>query len=209
LTFGFWILFVIWHFAFGFPHYAIICEANFRVLVFKCYNGATMFIEATKIIGLSIASIEEKSKVGEILQLVIDPKNGSLLGFLVRSGGIFSQSKALSVVDIREWDPNGLVIGSVNHIVPVDEIVRLKEIVDQKLVILGLKAQTESGKNLGVIENLLIDTDTLTVAKYYIKNILLGDERVFPSNRVIKIDKTVVFQDDATEIPTGVQSATI
>ena len=168
-----------------------------------------MFIEATKIIGLPIASIEEESKVGDVLQLVVDPQNGALLGFLVRSGGIFAQSKALSVVDIREWDPNGLVIGSINHIVPVDEIVRLKEIVDQKLVILGLKAQTESGKNLGVIENLLIDTDTLTVAKYYVKNVLLGDERVFPANSVIKIDKIVVFQDDVVEIPTGVQGATI
>lgn len=168
-----------------------------------------MFIEATKIIGLPIASIEEESKVGEISQLVIDPKNGALLGFLVRSGGIFSEHKALSVVDVREWDPNGLVIGSIHHIVPINEIVRMKEIVDLKLVILGLKAQTESGKSLGVIENLLIDTDTLTVAKYYVKNILLGDERVFPANSVVKIDKTVVFQDDVVEIPTGVQGATI
>lgn len=168
-----------------------------------------MFIEATKIIGLPIASIEEESKVGEVLQLVVDPQNGALLGFLVRSGGIFSENKALSVVDIREWDPNGLVIGSIHYIVPVDEIVRLKKIVDQKIIILGMKAQTESGKNLGVIDNLLIDTDALSVAKYYVKNILTSDERVFPASSVIKIDKTVFFQDDVVEIPTGVQSATI
>ena len=169
-----------------------------------------MFIEAKKIIGLPIASIEEESKVGEVLQLVIEPQNGVLLGFLVRSGGFFSTAKALSVVDVREWDPKGLIIGSINHIVAIGEIVRLKEIVDQKIIILGLKARTESGKNLGLIVNLLIDTDTLTVAKYYVKNILLGDERVFPSNLVVKIDnKTVVFQDDTSTIPTGVQSATI
>ena len=168
-----------------------------------------MFIEAKKIIGLPIASIEEESKVGEILQLVIDPKDGALLGFLVRSGNVFSQSKALSVVDIREWDPNGLVIGSINHIVPTDEIVRLKEIIDNKTIILGLKAQTESGKNLGVIENLLIDTEAQMVEKYYTKNIITGDERVFSANSVIKIDKHVIFQDDVGSIPTGVQSATI
>lgn len=168
-----------------------------------------MFIEATKIIGLPIASIEEESKVGEILQLVIDPQNGALLGFLVRSGRIFTQTKALSVVDIREWDPNGIVIKSINHIVAIDEIIRIKKIVDQKIIVLGLKAQTESGKNLGVIDNLLIDTETLTIAKYYTKNILTSDERVFPANSVVKIDKTVIFQDDVGSIPTGVQSATI
>ena len=153
--------------------------------------------------------MEEEAKVGEILQLLIDPKNGALLGFLVRAGGLFSGPKALSIIDIREWDPNGLVILSVNHVVPVDDIVRLKKIVDDKTIILGMKAQTESSKSLGNIDNLLIDTDANAVVKYYVKNILTGDERVFPSSAVVKIDKAVVFQDDVGEIPTGVQSATI
>lgn len=168
-----------------------------------------MMVEAKKIIGLPVAAIEEESKVGEILQLLIDPKNGALLGFLVHTGGFFSGPKALSIVDVRDWDPNGLVIISVNHIVPVEDIVRLKELVENKTIILSMKAQTESGKSLGAIDNLLIDTETNTVVKYYVKNILTADERVFPSSCVVKIDKAVIFQDDVGGIPTGVQSATI
>lgn len=169
-----------------------------------------MLIEAKKIIGLPIAAIEEESKVGEILQLIIEIETGVLLGFLVRGGGFFSEFKALSVVDIREWDPNGLVIASKNNIVSVDEIVRFKEIIDQKNIIIGMKAQTENAKSLGVIDNLLIDTETLTVAKYYVKNILPADERVFPANCVVKIENhIVIFQDDSGAIPAGMPSVTI
>jgi len=169
-----------------------------------------MFIEAKKIIGLPVASVEEESKVGEILQLVIDPQNGTLLGFLVKTNGFFDTVKALSVIDVRDWDPQGLVITSVDNIVALDEIIRIKEIFDQKIIILGFKAQTESGKSLGSIDNLLIDTENLVVAKYYVKNILTGDERVFLANSVVKIEnKTVIFQDDEKSLPVGAQSAVV
>ena len=49
-----------------------------------------MFIEAKKILGLSVAAVDTESKIGEIRQLLIEPENGTLLGFLVQTGGILS-----------------------------------------------------------------------------------------------------------------------
>lgn len=161
-----------------------------------------MFIEAKKLIGLPVAATDTQSKVGEIRQIIIDPSNGNLLGFLVSSGGIFSPKRVLSVSDIRDWDPQAIITESIDNLVEPGEIIRIKEILAKKINLLGRGAKTESGKSLGVVEDLLIDTDGQCVEKYYLKD-LLGDARIFPSNKVIKIDKEIIFADDVAEPPAG------
>lgn len=170
-----------------------------------------MFIEAKKLIGLPVAAEESQSKIGQISQIVIDPENGRILGFLVKTGGsaswrIFAPTLALSIVDIKEWDPNGLVTESVDNLVNPNEIIRLKDVLDKNIDFLKMSAKTEAGKSLGQIEDLLIDTDTETIAKYYLKD-LLGKSRVLPAEKIIKVDKQIIFADDVGE-PGGAVGAT-
>jgi len=165
-----------------------------------------MFIEARKLIGLPIAAMDTQAKIGEIREVLVDPENGRLLGFLVGEGGIFSTQKALSIVDVRDFDPNGLVTESSENLVAPAEIVRIKEVLDKKIFLIGKSAKTESGKSLGKIEDLLIDTDTQSVAKYYLKD-LLGNSRIFTTDKVIKIDKAIIFSDEVAEPPQGAVGA--
>jgi uncharacterized protein YrrD len=163
-----------------------------------------MFIEAKKLIGLPVAAVDTQSKIGEIRQILIDPQNGNLMGFLVSLGGLLSPKKVLSAVDIREFDPNGIVTESSANLVEPKEIVRVNDIIKKKIFLIGMSAKTESGKSLGNVEDLLIDTDTSCVAKYYLKD-LLGKSRVLGSDKVVKVDKQIIFADDVVEIPGGVQ----
>lgn len=161
-----------------------------------------MTIEARKIIGLSVAALDTQSKIGEISQILIDPNNGNLVGFIVVTGGILSPKKVLSITDVRDWDPNGIVTSSIDNLVDSKEIIRIKEILDKKIFLLGMRAKIESGKNLGVVEDFLIDTENQSVIKYYLKD-LLGNSRIFLSNKVVKIDHQIIFADDTTEVPTN------
>ena len=170
-----------------------------------------MFIEAKKLIGMPVAAVDVQSRIGQIRQIIIDPENGNLLGFLVSTGKsaswrIFSPKKVLSATDIREWDSKAIITESIDNLVEAGEIIRIKEILDKKNFLLGMRAKTESGQGLGVVENLLIDTDNQCVEKYYLKD-LLGDARIFPSNKVIKIDKVIIFSDDVAEPPAGAAGA--
>jgi uncharacterized protein YrrD len=166
-----------------------------------------MFIEAKKLIGLPVAALDVASKIAEIQKILVDPNSGNVLGFLVSAGGLFSPKKIVSAVDIREWDPNGLITDSVENLVGPAEIVRVKEVLDQKIDLFGMKAKTKKGKNLGNIEDFLIDTATTTVMKYYVKDLVLKS-RVFPSDKVVKIEKnTIVFDDDIAEMPSNAAGA--
>lgn len=161
-----------------------------------------MMIEAKKLIGLPVAAIDSESKIGETKEIVVDPETGKLLGFLVKTGNVFSHTLALSTSDIKEWDPNGLVTESLENLVEPMEIIRIKDVLDKNQLILNMHAQTESGKSLGVCENFLIDTETESIIKFYLKDIL-GKSRIFPADALVKIDKALIFKDDTTEIPSG------
>lgn len=165
-----------------------------------------MFIEAKKIIGLSVAAIDEQAKVGTITDILVEPENGNVLGFLVSPGGLLSPKKALSIVDVTDWDPKGIVTRSVENLVPPQEIVRINEILQKRIQLLGMKAKTESGKNLGEVENFLIDSETQSVTKYYLRDIL-GNRKIFSSDKVSRIDKKIIFSDDVIEPPQGAVGA--
>jgi len=166
-----------------------------------------MFIEAKKLIGLPVAAMDTQSKVGQIRQILIDPENGRLLGFEVATGGILSPKKILAISDIRDWDPNGLVTESINNLIGPSEVLRIKNILDKKIFLLGMKAKTESGKSLGAVEDLLLDTETECVTKYYLKD-LLGQARILSADKVIKIDRRqITFADDVAELPSGAAGA--
>jgi uncharacterized protein YrrD len=166
-----------------------------------------MFIEAKKLIGLPVAAVNTQSKIGQISQILIDPQNGNLMGFLVSLGGLLSPKKVLSAVDIREFDPNGIVTESSDNLVPPEEIVRVNDIIKKKIFLIGMPAKTESGKSLGNVEDLLIDTDTSSVAKYYLKD-LLGKSRVLGSDKVVKVDKQIIFTDDVNLPPPNAAGVT-
>ena len=166
-----------------------------------------MFIEAKKLINLPVASYDTGAKVGAIRQIVVDPENGKVLGFIVKTEGLFSPSLALSIIDIAEWDPNGLVTTSIDNLIPPKEIIHFNEIHLKDINLFQMSAKTEDGKKLGAVEDFLIDTDTQIVAKYYLKD-LFNKSLVLPAEKVVKIDKQIIFADDVGELPTGVQGAT-
>lgn len=164
-----------------------------------------MFIEGTKILGLAVAAVDEQAKIGIVKDLIIDPENGNLLGFIVKSG-IFSPFKILSAQDIVEWDQNGIITSSADNLVLKEEILRINEIIKRRIFLIGMGARLESGKSLGNVEDLLIDTDNLCVAKYYMID-YLGDKRILTADKVIKIDKYIIFADDIAEAPPGAEGA--
>ena len=167
-----------------------------------------MFIQARKLIGLPLAAVDAQAKVGQINQTIIDPDNGRVLGFLIKVGGILSPALALSIVDVRQWDPNGIVTNSIDNLVKIKDIIRISDIVNKKIDFLKMSAKTENGKSLGLVEDLLIDTDTECVIKYYLED-LFGKSRVLSSDKVIKVDKAIIFSDDVNEPDASAVGATV
>ncbi|MEI6040002.1 MAG: PRC-barrel domain-containing protein [Candidatus Berkelbacteria bacterium] len=153
-----------------------------------------MITQASKLIHLPVAAEDALSKVGIIKDIIVDPETGVLLGFLVIVG-LFTPAMALSVRDIKFWDQDAIITASEENLVNPAEIIRIKHVLDQKINLMNLPAETENGKSLGFVEDFIIDTETESVTAYHLRD-LLGSTRIIPADKVIKIDQKIIFQND-------------
>lgn len=143
--------------------------------------------------------LNQESSCGFIQNIIVDPENGRILAFLINMG-LFRKPKVISEKDVLELRPDGLHIQNEKFLVCPSEIVRVKEVLERKIKILDAKAQTESKKSLGKIEDFLIETETLSIFKFYIKGGLFSPSLILPYDKVIKIEKgKIIFSDDVLE----------
>lgn len=150
-------------------------------------------ILASDLLHLPVASVETNSRVGSIHTMLIDTDQSLLVGFLI-SFGLFSQPKYLALADITSIDREGIVIKSLAMLAVPHEIVRVKKIIDDGIKILHQPVRTENGRRIGKVSDILVDTQSGAITKYYVHGILA--DRIIPTEKIIKIDKNGLVVED-------------
>lgn len=164
-----------------------------------------MLLHYSQIINLPVGSTEEQAKIGNVKDIIINSENGEILGLKITPNGFFAKDKILSRVDIIDCDNNGIVVKSEDSLVEPEEIVAIKNALKQNINLINSKAITESKENLGKINDLLIETDTFSITKYYIKG--FWQDKILPNDKVIKIKKgEVIFANDAITEPVATET---
>jgi len=157
-----------------------------------------MFLKASQILNKPVFAQKEEEQTGRVLEVIIDPQNGRLLGFLVVQP--FLKPRLVSEMDVSQILSEGLLINSVDSLIEPTEIVKVGEIIKEKIKILGAKAETESGKRLGRIEDFVFETQTRLMVKIYIRGGLFLPSLILPAEGIVKIEKgRVVFADQILE----------
>lgn len=154
-----------------------------------------MFVLATDIFKKPVFAQDVNEEIGFVEKIIVDPANGAIIGFLIRK----PFQKALVVVeeDVIDLTQDGLLINSENSLIPPADVIKIKEILESRIEIIGAKAVTQSGKFLGKIENYLIEIETAQVTRFYIKGGLFSPSLILPIERVVKIEKgRVVFTNE-------------
>lgn len=162
-----------------------------------------MLISAQGLKEGEIISLESGSSIGRIRDPIVDPANGKILAFDVGTG-FLTKRLILSTNDIIEWQKRALIVYGMNVLSEPIEVKRVFDLIKKRTKIIGKRALTQKGINLGRISDLYIDTTTAMVAKYNISHHIfssfLEEGRIIPASLVIKIDKKgVIFKDSVAE----------
>lgn len=159
-----------------------------------------MFWRSSQLIGLPVASQEDNKKVGIITQIIFEPTDGALLGFLVKPEKFLSRTLALSVADIHEYDKQGVVIKNAEALVPVEEIVRFKKVLESKIKVVGANVKIQGGTTIGKVYDTLINLDLAILDKIYISGIL-QQGHIISAEHIVKIDRHGITIDAEQELP--------
>jgi len=158
-----------------------------------------MEILYSKIIGMPVFVPENPRPLCIVQDIVIDPVSGKIIAFVVdsRRGLIVTPMDVFSM-------KHGVLIRDADDIVLAEDILSVKKIQsDEKLF--HKRVETETGKQLGIVVDIVIDDRSLTLNKLYTAKTFLGiiqfDGRVIAAKNIVEIRKNkVVVKDDSGEV---------
>lgn len=156
---------------------------------------------ATSLITKPVVLEQERAVVGVIEDLVIDPANGNLLGFLVREGFGKKKKKALAIKDLVGIGTKFIIVKSYSVLGDIDEIVRIKKVIDQRIHILKNRVFTVSGSYLGRVADFSIDVELSQLTRLYVSPGILGalkSQHIIGYQQIISIEEDKITVEDAT-----------
>ncbi len=143
----------------------------------------------------------EGAMVGIVESLIICPDDGKLAGITVREGFGKKNLKTLSTKDILGISSEFYLVPSYDSLGDVDEIVRLKEILDRDIPIINNKVYTESGTYLGKVFDYTLDLTTFIITRIYVRPSLFGGlakQYIIYYKNIISIEKDKITVADLT-----------
>lgn len=155
-----------------------------------------MLLCYSKLIELSIASIEGGFKIGDVYEVVLSPYFNQVEALVLRESFFDHTSKVISKIDVVEITKEGVVVNSRNVIFPLSEIVKVKKLVDSKYFGIRQKVFSQNDDYIGKVFDYIVDGKDLTVKKIIVKKGL--KERIIPAGLIVKFDgKRITVKDNA------------
>jgi len=122
-----------------------------------------------RLLNLPVMSLQTGTQVGIAVGHIIDPRRLNIVAFYCEGPLIDFAPAILHTTDIREFSSIGLIVDSADNIMPPDDLVRLKEIIDYGFDLEGKLVIEEGGHKLGKVGGYTIDSESFYVVKLHVR----------------------------------------
>ena len=159
----------------------------------------------------NVMSLRTGGPVASIVKPIINPNNLYIEGWFVKDS-VTNEELILLSNDVREILPQGFAINDYSDLSQVEDLVRLKEFIELNFGLLGLKVQSESGKNYGKINDYAFETNNFYIQKLYagqplVKSLGGGNLSIDRSQIIEVTNKRIVIEDPTEKAAAGATSA--
>lgn len=155
-----------------------------------------MTIKGDTIIGLNVLSIQTGTKVADIKELLYDPSQNRVLGFLIDEGGWFSSSKIIKIEDVMSIGHDAVMIASDEIVKTADELQgKVSRIADEGHYLTHNKVVTEDGTDLGRITDILFEDTSGNVVAFEVSQGVVQDVR--GGKKQIRLDDIITVGKEA------------
>jgi len=150
-----------------------------------------MIIEAAQLSGLAITTDQGRT-IGIVDRVVIDGKDITISGFQVVKNGLVKKFTGLDYADVTTVSRQQLTVESTEAV--SKNLKKFDELYRHYGRVFGVTAKTQSGKVIGKVVDLYIDTPTGGIIRFFIRNLL--NERIIPTQFLVAITpKEIIFKD--------------
>lgn len=147
-------------------------------------------LQSKQIVGLPVVSIAEGVKLGTVRDVVVNPTERRIVGFVVQADGRARETLVLLAEDVRAVGPDAVTVQDRNRLRPLAALPELKTMIEQQMPIKGKAVFTSEGKRLGQIDEFTLDTQRFTVDAYFVSapglgGLIAGAPRRIPADWVV------------------------
>ena len=165
-----------------------------------CYNEI-MLVQASRLIGTKVLSMQTTSSIGSVSQPITDPSNFQILGFYLSGPLIDKKNNILDTKSIREYSRYGMVIDSIEELVAKEDVVKISEVIDLHFNPIGLKVETKKGTKLGKVSDYSVTSEDFMVQQIIVKRPViksfLDPELTIPRSEIVEVnDYKIIVKDE-------------
>lgn len=148
----------------------------------------------------ALIKVENGLVIGRVSFLAFDPAEGRLVGLVLQKGLFRKEAFVVAPKAILSAGNGKVLIKNIDVVDPISEIIRANQVWQDKLDLFDMPAQTESGKYLGTLKDMLLDQEGFYIHRFYLSG--SDGERILPRDSAIGIQKKrLIFKDDVLTKP--------
>lgn len=162
-----------------------------------------MILLGSNLKGAPVMSLQTGSQIARTYAPLIDPGDLSVKAYRVKGPLLSEQgTHMLRIADSRELSDMGFIVDSIDEIVELDDILKLKELDDLHFELVGMPITDEKQHKLGRVIDFTLDTTTFTIQQLTVRRPLLKSfndtELVIHRSQIIEINnKSIVVHSEA------------
>lgn len=132
-----------------------------------------MLLPINRLINAPIMSLQMEAEIARTDEPIVDPRKLIIVGFYVDDRRRHERKTILHSADIREVSHLGLIVDDGDAIMPLDDLVRIQEIIGFNFKLLGLPVVDENGKKYGRVNDYSVDPKSFYIQQLYTHQSLL------------------------------------
>ena len=162
-----------------------------------------MIKDFKSIMGAKVLEFDSGSLLAVVSGIIVNPDFGMVEAYWVKPFTLPFRNAILRSGDILEFKKN-LYIKSDKTLAQSEDVIRIKEILEDGRKFIGNSVRNEAGKSYGTCVNLTFETETYALKQVYSRKSFLGlitlDERIFSYNDIVRVlPEAILVNDDATK----------
>jgi len=167
-----------------------------------------MHVRFSTTIGLPVVEETTEAEIAGISGILIHPDTAKIEGFFVRVPSFLrAEELFLSVSDIAHWGTR-VRVRHADVLAPVEEHLRLMNLLQDGRTVMRQSIMTEGGKYLGVCRDIQFDTVSF-YAEWLFPRTFLRWQRSIPVSSIVIVKPEAIVVRDAVLIPEPLSGASV
>lgn len=155
-----------------------------------------MLMLSQRLLEKPVMSLQTGAEIARTKQAITDPASLQIIGYYVESKLKKENTLILKTQDIREVSQVGLIIDSIDEILPESDLFRIKEITKLHFELTGMQVVDEKKRKLGKVVNYGIDPRSFMIHQLHVKQPILKSFHIAE----VLINRTQIVEINDDEI---------